>query len=143
MSNMNENDVSFLVTAVSNWCQTRPVKLCVLFGSQATGKARPDSDVDLAIWPDIPLDSGTKLRWLVELQNLLDKEVNLAVVSPDLDPVLSAEIVRDGHPIFTVDPEQWPKARTHLWHAYNDSLPFRRNARKQLRQFAEEVRRES
>ncbi len=134
--------MSSIMTAVHNWCQTRPVRLCVLFGSQATGLTHPASDVDLAVWPAEPPDSRAKLRWLVELQNLLDKEVSLALVSPDLDPVLGMEIVRNGRVIFAVDPELWSKERAHLWHAYNDSLPFRRAAREQLRQFAEEIRRD-
>ncbi len=137
---MRENLVSQIMTAVHNWCQTRPIRLCILFGSQATGKSHPASDVDIAIWPAKTIDSRTKLRWLVKLQNLVDKEVSLALVSPDLDPVLGMEIVRDGRVIFAVDPELWPKERARLWHAFNDSLPFRRAAREQLRQFAEEIR---
>jgi hypothetical protein len=33
------------------WCSERPLCLCVLFGSQATGKTHAQSDVDLALWP--------------------------------------------------------------------------------------------
>jgi hypothetical protein len=77
------------------------------------------------------------------LENLLDKDVNLVIVSPDLDPVLGFEIVRDGRLLYERDPGSWLKARSQLWHAYNDSLPFRRAAREQLRQFTEEARRGS
>lgn len=136
---MNDKDVLQIITAVHDWCQTQPIRLCVLFGSQATGRTRPGSDVDLAMWPSKSLDSQTKLRWLVELQNLLDKEVSLAIVSPDLDPVLGMEIVRNGRVIFTTDPNLWLKESARLWHAYNDSLPFRRAAREQLRRFAEGI----
>jgi predicted nucleotidyltransferase len=136
---MRDKDVSKIITAVHDWCQTQPISLCVLFGSQATGQTHPASDVDLAVWTSESLDSGTKLSWLVELQNLLDKEVSLALVSPDLDPVLGMEIVRNGRVIFTTDPNLWPKERARLWHAYNDSLPFRRAAREQLRRFAEGI----
>lgn len=133
--------MSQIMTAVHNWCQTRPIRLCVLFGSQATGQTHRASDVDIAIWPAASPDSGTKMRWLVELQNLLDKEVSLALVSPDLDPVLGMEIVRDGRLIFAIDPELWPKERARLWHAFNDSLPFRPGGREELRQTAEGLRR--
>jgi predicted nucleotidyltransferase len=116
-----------------------------LFGSQATGQTHPGSDVDLAVRPSKSLDSaesldsGTKLRWLVELQNLLDKEVSLALVSPDLDPVLGMEIIRNGRVIFTTSPNLWPKERARLWHAFNDSLPFRPGGREELRRTAEEL----
>lgn len=128
---------------VEGWCSERPLRLCVLFGSQATGKTHGQSDVDLALWPSEPIAPVTKLKWLVELENLLDKDVSLVIVTPDLDPVLGFEIVRDGRLFYERDPGSWPKARSQLWHAYNDSLPFRRAAREQLRQFAEEVRRGS
>ena len=132
-------DVQNIVLAVAEWCVNQPVKLCALFGSQATGRQRPDSDVDLAVWPEQLPSAQTKLAWLRELETLLEKSVNLVLVSADLDPVLGFEIVRDGRLIYEQQPELWFKHRSQLWHAYNDSLPFRLAARKQLHQFAEEV----
>lgn len=126
---------------IEEWCAERPLRLCVLFGSQASGQTHAQSDVDLAFWPSQPIKPMTKLQWLVELQKLLNKDVSLVIVSPDLDPVLGFEIVRDGRLLYERQPNSWHKARSQLWHAYNDSLPFRRAAREQLRQFAEGVRR--
>lgn len=129
-----------MVAKITDWCSNQPVKLCVLFGSQVTGRQRPDSDVDLAIWPAEMPSAPTKLAWLRELEVLLDKPVSLALVSADLDPVLGFEIVRDGRLIYEQQPELWFKHRSQLWFAYTDSLPFRKAAQKQLQQFAEEVR---
>lgn len=98
------------------------------------------SDVDLAVWPTAPASSIQKLEWVTELQNLLDTDVSLVVVSPDLDPVLGFEIVRHGRLLCQRQPELWLKERSRLWHAYNDSLPFRRAAYKQLQQFVKENR---
>ncbi len=136
-------DVQDMVTKIADWCRRQPVKLCVLFGSQATGRQRPDSDVDLAIWPTEMPSAQTKLAWLRELETLLDKPVSLALVSADLDPVLGFEIVHDGRLIYEQQPELWLKHRSQLWFAYTDSLPFRQSAQKQLQKFAEEVRRGS
>jgi predicted nucleotidyltransferase len=130
-----------LIQSLDKWCQERPVCLCVLFGSQATTKTHSGSDVDLAVWPKHPPSSAQKLRWLRELETLTGKDVSLVLVSPDLDPVLGFEIVRDGRLIFESEAELWLKQRAQLWHAYNDSLPFRRAARQQLREFAERIRR--
>lgn len=138
---MAKKSVAEIMTAVRNWCADNPVKLCVLFGSQATGKARPDSDIDLAVWPSRPIEPLVKLNWLVALEKLLDADVSLAVVSPLLDPVLGFELVRDGRLIFEAEPELWLKEQSRLWHIYNDTRPLRRAEREQLHQFAEEIRR--
>ena len=114
-----------IIETVDDWCRQRPVRLCVLFGSQATGRLHPHSDVDLALWP-----SGS----VPPLERL---------VSADMDPVVGYEIVRQGRLIFEEQPGLWAVRRAQLWHAYNDSLPFRRAARQRLREFAEEVRRDT
>ncbi len=122
------------------WCQQQPVNLCVLFGSQATGKTHPHSDVDVAIWPMHTLSVATRLEWVVELETRLNQNVSLVIVSPDLDPVLQFEIIRQGRLMFEARPGLWDEKRLELWHAYNDSLPFRHAARQRLHEFAMEVR---
>ena len=73
-----------IIQQVREWCRERAVRLCVLFGSQTTGRARPASDVDLAVWPETPPDTEMKLTWLRELEEMLGKSVSLALVTPDL-----------------------------------------------------------
>lgn len=133
-----EIDCPEFLLPVQTWCQSQPISLCVLFGSQATGKTHPQSDVDLAVWPTEPSTSAQKLRWVMELERLLDKDVSLVIVSPELDPVLGFEIVKNGRLLYQQEPELWMQERSRLWHAYNDSLPFRRAAYKQLQQFIKE-----
>jgi len=123
------------------WCQKQPIQLWVLFGSRAAGQAHADSDVDLAIWPSEPLSTPTRLRWVRELETLLNREVSLALVSADLDPVLGMEICRHGRPVYEREPGLWSHHRWQLWFVYNDNLPFLQAARRRLHQFAEEVRR--
>src|SRR5712671_2996242 len=126
--------------AVQCWCRNQPIDLCVLFGSQATGKARANSDVDLAIWPQAHSTPQVKLCWMGALEDLLQWPVSVVVVSPDLDPVLGFEIIHDGRILFERQPGQWHKSRLRLWHTYTDSEPFRRVARQRLHRFAESVR---
>lgn len=133
------HNLTEIISALQAWSQQKPLRLCVLFGSQATGKAHAHSDVDIALWPEKPLTATEKLTWLNELMTLLDNEVSLVLVSPDLDPVLGFEIVRDGRLILEREPGLWEKKRFHLWQSYTDSLFFRRAARQQLHQFAQEV----
>lgn len=135
--------VEEITDLLQRWCRQQPVRLCVLFGSFATGQTHPGSDADLAVWPAESLSTADRLRWLRELETLLEREVSLVLVSADLDPVLAMEICRHGRLIYERKPELWFHHRQQLWHVYNDSLPFRRAARQQLHTFAEEVRRGS
>lgn len=125
------------------WAAAKQVRLCVLFGSRAMGRARLDSDVDLAVWPKRPFDPTQKLPWIVELETLLDQDVSLVLVSADLDPVLGWEIARNGRLLYEQADHLWMHHRAQLWHAYNDSWRFRQAAREQLHRFAEEIRRGS
>lgn len=128
-----------LIHLLTQWCKTHPIRLCVLFGSQATGRTHPKSDVDLAVWLNEMPTPAQKLRWLVTLQDLLDKEVSLVFVSPDLDPVLGMEIVRHGIPVHETEPHLWSTKRLDLWHTYNDALPFIRAQRESLLKYSAEA----
>jgi predicted nucleotidyltransferase len=124
---------------VRDWCQQNRVRLAVLFGSQATGNTHAQSDVDIAIWAEEPVVAERKLQWLVELETIFANDVSLVFVSPRLDPTLGFEIVKHGQLLFEQVEELWLIERSRLWHAYNDSLPFRRAARQQLKQFIKEI----
>ena len=139
-----EADAKFrdLRQRVAPWCREKSVRLCVLFGSQATGRARSGSDVDLALWPSeagsVP-PARTRLDWLGELTGRLDAEVNLVVVTPELDPVLGREIARDGRPLFEAEENVWAWERLRLWQLFQDARPFLARQREDLRRYAEEV----
>ena len=143
MSKSANSGLSRIVRTANDWCQGRPVRLCALFGSQVRGNTHPHSDVDLALWPTSPIAPSARLRWLRDLETALAQSVSLVLVSPDLDPVVGFEIVRQGFVVFEAEPGLWAERRAQLWHAYVDSLPFRQAARERLREFAEEVRRVS
>ncbi len=129
-----------LIAQIHGWCAQQPIRLCVLFGSQATGRTHAHSDVDLAVWPVESVDLGRELRWLRELEMLLDSAVNLVLVTPRLNPVLGFEIMRDGQVIFEEEPDFWALEAARLWHLYNDSvyLPYTQ-AWEELRKFAESL----
>lgn len=67
------------------------VRLAVLFGSQARGTARPDSDVDVAL--DAPGVDDTLL--CVQMSDVLGCEVDVVSLHTESIPLLHS-IVRDG-----------------------------------------------
>ena len=128
------------ITHLQTWCASQPIQLCVLFGSQATGRARPDSDVDIAVWPSEPFDPWQKLVWIGQLENLLQREVSLVIVTHKLDPLLGYEITKHGRLLYEPIPDKWAKERLYWWHQYNDTARLRRAAEQIVRNFAAEVR---
>lgn len=68
------------------------IRVAVLFGSQARGTARADSDVDLAV--DAPDLDPFELA--ADLANTLGSEVDVLPLSYDLGVPLLEALVRDG-----------------------------------------------
>jgi predicted nucleotidyltransferase len=120
------------------WCPHAGVDLCVLFGSRASGRSRPESDYDLAALPTPTL--SRRLAWQLALEDLLGGDVNLVALSPATNPVLGWEIARGGRLIYEARPGLWAAQQARLWHSYNDALPFRRALAESMRRYAEEVR---
>lgn len=82
-----------LIIRLRERLRERPdLHLAVLFGSQARGKARPDSDLDLAVLGD-QLDTLSLAR---DLSLATDLEVDVVDLGQDLGYPLLNAIVRDA-----------------------------------------------
>ena len=94
---------------VADYCAGRAeIAACYLYGSFATGKARPDSDVDLAFLLDasVPGTRYTDLRidYYGSLAFLMRKELHVLVMNEAGELVLG-EILREGVKVFVRDEE--------------------------------------
>jgi predicted nucleotidyltransferase len=81
-----------------------PLRLALLFGSTARGRARPDSDVDLAI---LPVDREMPLRAELDLQATLERACGRTVHLVRLDQagtLLKWEAARCGVPVVARSP---------------------------------------
>jgi len=71
----------------------------VVYGSRARGDHRPNSDIDIAVWPK----EGTADRIAMlsaELDGLdIIYKIDLLEMRPDTDPALAAKVARDGREI--------------------------------------------
>jgi predicted nucleotidyltransferase len=81
-----------------------PLRLAVLFGSRATGRARAGSDFDIGI---VPVDPELSLNEELLLASTLSAAVSAEVDVVRLDddgPLLGAEVVRAGICLFEATP---------------------------------------
>lgn len=112
---------------LKNWCRKNDINLCILFGSQATGKTHARSDTDIALWS--LQRSVLQRQWLRlngELEDLFGHPVDLVVINPEMDPVLRLEIFQHGQPLYESQPGLFAEQHIVAVKLYEDTEPLRR-----------------
>ncbi len=74
-----------------------------IYGSFAHGRARRDSDLDIAILPDRPLDSWERIERALDVGSRLRRDVDLVDLRK-VSPVLRFEVVTRGIRVAARDP---------------------------------------
>ncbi len=64
------------------------IKLAILFGSLASGRATPGSDLDLAVQADKPLDTSLKAALIASLAEAFGRPVDLVDLRKAGEPLL-------------------------------------------------------
>ncbi len=101
-----------------------PLRLAVLFGSQATGRTHAASDVDIAV---LPLDEAWSLRDELALQGLLSSVVRAEVDLVRLDRadlLVCREVAQKGRPLFEARPGEWARFAANAMLDYLDLEPL-------------------
>jgi predicted nucleotidyltransferase len=89
------------------------LRLAVLFGSHATGRARATSDVDLAILPrDSSMPLGRELELAAELSRTVGREVDLVRID-QASTLLRWQIARDGVLLLADPAWEWIRFRAN------------------------------
>jgi predicted nucleotidyltransferase len=100
-----------------------------LFGSRATGRAHPGSDVDIAVWLEPRLDAAHRLRLRLALERALarahpDPPVDVVVLN-DAPLVVRHRAARDGRRVLERDPRTRVQLETAALIAYLDTAALR------------------
>lgn len=106
-----------------------PVVSALLFGSHATGKAGPLSDVDVAVWLDPALQSAERHNVALELigaaaSALGTDEVQIVVLN-DATPLLRHRAMRDGIRLVDRDRATRVTLEARALLEYLDTAPLR------------------
>ncbi len=112
--------------------QQSDIKLAILFGSLATGKARLDSDIDIGIQKKHPLSASEKAEVIGQLALITGRSVDLVDLSVAGEPILG-QILKYGKRLFGSDAAYAEISLKHLY-AQADFVPYIDRTLKERRQ---------
>ena len=77
--------------------------LAIIFGSTANGSQRPDSDLDIAVYPNKRLSSRQRQELSDQIACATDRTIDLVDLT-DVDGALLRQILRTGKTVFSKQP---------------------------------------
>lgn len=132
MSNLNKL-IETDSTAIKQVLDRHPIiRLAVLFGSLAKGEAGRDSDLDLAVSADRPLECHEKMQLIAELADALGRPVDLVDIFTVGEPLLG-QIITRGKRILGDDTRFAVMLSKHLFNQA-DFMPYQSRILKERRQ---------
>jgi predicted nucleotidyltransferase len=93
------------------------------FGSAARGQMRPDSDLDIALALNAPLDTDALGRLVAELEAAAGRAVDVVLIS-EAPPGLAYRVFRDGQLLVQRDRDAFVRDKKRAILAYLDFQPI-------------------
>lgn len=100
------------------------IRLAILFGSLANGRATPQSDLDLGVLMDAPLSAETKMALISALSEAIGRPVDLIDLRVTGEPILG-QILKHGVRLLGSDSDYAELLKRHLFEEA-DFMPYRR-----------------
>jgi predicted nucleotidyltransferase len=103
------------------------IKLVIRFGSTAAGRARADSDVDLAVLASRELTLADQERVVIELARRYGfQEDRIDLVDLRVAPPLLQREVAERGELLEGDPDEFLRFRFSAWKLFQDTAKLRR-----------------
>ncbi len=124
---------------IKSFCEENDIELLIIFGSQASGKITPVSDIDVAVKLAKGVEAS-KLELIYQLDSLLNgKDIDLVILTDNTDPLLLYEIFSNGKLLYEKSPGIFDAGRLRAWKLYIDTEKLRMVQKKYLKEFVERV----
>jgi predicted nucleotidyltransferase len=120
-------DASIFTTISSALKKNPAVAAALLFGSQASGQASPESDIDIALlYNKNAVPSAFDMLTLAqELSDLMHKEVDIVLLN-EASPIIAMQAVKNGVPLFISDQKAYQNFEVQLITDYADVKTLRK-----------------
>jgi predicted nucleotidyltransferase len=113
-----------LEQAILDCLRNQPnIVLAIVFGSVAAGRARADSDLDIAVGTGRPLTVSDKITLIAELAQRTGRPIDLVDIHKAGEPLLG-QILRHGKILISDEMGLAALIRRHVFDAA-DFLPYR------------------
>ncbi|MDD3314358.1 MAG: nucleotidyltransferase domain-containing protein [Syntrophaceticus sp.] len=86
----------------ADFCKAHGIALAILFGSRATGKAKPKSDIDLGVCLTTPTRQHRALQ--SDLIHFLKTDTIDLVILNYASPLLKFQVAKTGKPLYQEEP---------------------------------------
>lgn len=100
------------------------IRLAILFGSMAAGRASRDSDVDLSLAAERPLKADEKMALMAELAEATGRPIDLIDLHVVGEPLLG-QIIKRGQRVLGTDERYAELNKLHLFEEA-DFMPYYR-----------------
>lgn len=128
----------------NTFCRKHGISLAVLFGSQVTGRAVQESDLDLAVWleraellKDVPKAARARKRLMRDLVNYLETDKIDLVILNHASSLLKFQVARTGKPVYQKTPGSFAGFCSRALREHNDAGIFYRATEAYLRRVIE------
>lgn len=119
-----EPDVQLVAVRVTELLQTIPgLRLAFLYGSAAADRMRGDSDVDVAVLFDRPLDAEQKMRLTACLEARLSRPVDLVDLF-SLNGTILKQILCTGRILVRANTEDLALLMRRMTYNQTDMMPY-------------------
>ena len=110
--------------------QQYPVLFAYVFGSQATGRTHPESDIDLGMFLEGSIRPeqrhALRLKLLGMLSRILKTDKVDLVILNEAPPLLAYEVLRTGLLVYCSNENARVEFQVRTLQAYEETIPLRR-----------------
>lgn len=106
------------------------IRVALLFGSLAKGKARPESDVDIAVSKGRPLDKEERKAIIIALAEITGRPIDLIDLE-DARGLILKKSLTEGIPLIPSDPATLEKLLKRMVYDEEDFAPLINHLKKE------------